>query len=47
MIYAPLLFLSVVLFELFVRLKMGRNARAILASSQEAMRVLVILRTRG
>jgi hypothetical protein len=40
MIYGPLLFLSLVLFELFLRLKMGENARTIIASSQEAMRVL-------
>jgi hypothetical protein len=40
MIYGPLLFMSVVLFELFLRLKMGENAKTILASSQEAMRVL-------
>jgi hypothetical protein len=40
MVYGPLLFLSVVLFELFLLLKMGANAKAILTSSQEAMRVL-------
>ena len=40
MVYGPLLFLSVVLFELFLLLKMGENAKAIMASSQQAMRVL-------
>jgi uncharacterized membrane protein len=40
MIYGPLIFLSLVLFELFLQLKMGENAKTILASSQEAMRVL-------
>jgi hypothetical protein len=40
MIYGPLLFLSVVLFELFRLLKMGENAKTIIASSQEAVRVL-------
>ena len=40
MIYGPLVLLSVVLFELFRLLRMGRNARTIIASSQEAMRVL-------
>ena len=40
MIYGPLLFLSIVLFELFVLLRMVDNARTILASSQDAMRVL-------
>jgi hypothetical protein len=40
MIYGPLLFLSFLLFELFLLLKLGENAKAILASSQEAMRVL-------
>jgi hypothetical protein len=40
MIYGPLLFLSIVLFELFVLLRMVDNARSILASSREAMRVL-------
>lgn len=40
MIYGPLLFMSLVLFELFLLLKMGQNAKTIIASSQEAMRVL-------
>lgn len=40
MTYALLLLLSVVLFELFLLLKMGRNAQAILTRSQSAMRVL-------
>jgi len=40
MIYGPLLLLSVVLFELFLLLKLGENARTILARSREAMRVL-------
>lgn len=40
MIYAPLLVLSVVLFELFLLLKVGRDARTIAARSREAMRVL-------
>jgi hypothetical protein len=40
MIYGPLVFLSIVLFELFLLLKMGENARHIIASSREAMRVL-------
>jgi len=40
MIYGPLLLLSVALFELFLLLKIGRSAKTILASSQDAMRVL-------
>ena len=40
MIYGPLLFLSLVLFELFRLLKMGENAKTIIAGSQQAMRVL-------
>ena len=40
MIYGPLLLLSIALFELFLLLKIGGSARAILASSHEAMRVL-------
>ena len=40
MIYGPLLFLSLVLFELFRLLKMGENAKTIIASSQQAVRVL-------
>lgn len=40
MIYGPLLLLSLVLFELFGLLKMGDNIKAIIASSQEALRVL-------
>jgi len=40
MVYGPLLLLSIVLFELFVLLKMGENAKAIIASSHQAMKVL-------
>ena len=40
MIYGPLILLSVVLFELFVRLKMAENARTIVVTSRESMRVL-------
>jgi len=40
MIYGPLLLLSVVLFELFRLLRMGENAKTIIARSQEALRVL-------
>ena len=40
MIYAPLFVFCIVLFELFALLKMGTDAMAIIARSQEAMRVL-------
>jgi NADH:ubiquinone oxidoreductase subunit 3 (subunit A) len=40
MIYGPLLFLSVVLFELFRLLKLADDAKAIIATSQQAMRVV-------
>ena len=40
MIYGPLLFMSVVLFELFRLLEMGENAKTIITRSQEAVRVL-------
>ena len=40
MIYGPLLFLSVVLFELFRLLNIAADGKTIIASSQEAMRVL-------
>jgi hypothetical protein len=41
MIYAPLLLSCVVLFELCVLLRMGTDVMAIMARSQEAMRVLM------
>ena len=41
MIYAVLFPLCIVLFELFALLKMGRDAMAIIALSQQAMRVLM------
>lgn len=40
MIYGALLVLSVLLFELFLALKIGDDARTILTRSREAMRVL-------
>ncbi len=40
MTYATLLLFSIVLFELFMLLHIGRDAMAIIARSQEAMRVL-------
>ena len=40
MMWGALLFLSLVLFELFGLLKLGGNAKTILVSSQQAMRVL-------
>jgi hypothetical protein len=40
MIYVPLLLFCVVFFELFLRLRIGTEAMAILARSQESMRVL-------
>jgi hypothetical protein len=40
MIYIPLLLFCIVLFELFALLEMGKDAMAIIARSQEAMRVL-------
>jgi hypothetical protein len=40
MVFGLLLFLSLVLFELFRLLRMGANAKTIIARSQEAMRVL-------
>jgi len=40
MIFGPLLFLSLVLFELFRLLKMGQDAKTIMGTSQEALQVL-------
>ena len=40
MIYVPLLLFCVVFFELFLSLRIGSDAVAIIARSQEAMRVL-------
>jgi hypothetical protein len=40
MIYLPLLLLAIALFELFAWLRMTQDAKAIIARSQEAMRVL-------
>jgi len=40
MIYVPLLLFCVVFFELFVRLRIGSDATAIIARSRESMRVL-------
>jgi hypothetical protein len=41
MIYAVLFSFSIALFELFALLNIGRDAMAIIARSQEAMRVLM------
>lgn len=41
MIYAPLFIFCIVFFELFVLLRIGNDAMAIFARSQEAMRVLL------
>ena len=41
MIYAVLFSFCIVLFELFALLKIGRDAMAIIARSQEAMRALM------
>lgn len=40
MIYVPLLLFCIVLFELFALLRIGKDAMAIIARTQEAMRVL-------
>ncbi len=40
MTYAALLFFCIVLFELFLYLRIGKDAMSIIARSQEAMRVL-------
>ena len=40
MVYAPLLLLCIVFFELFMLLRIGRDALGIVTRSQEAMRLL-------
>ena len=40
MIYVPLMLFCIVFFELFLRLRIGTDAMAIIARSREAMRVL-------